>query len=240
MTNDATPEPPDPNPAAGTPTNAAPAPVTPAAPEPADEAPGLLTRLARAIDRALAERPKLTGWALTCHMILDSLGGQSLLCGPKVLEKFRELQRRHDNAVATINAHTRPAARDAWIAHGAKLADAIGGGTVTEHRGRTREDFDLDFEAKVRASHEEMRRVYRESLPWCREIFDRFSEIANDRVEGMETHEREQHQNFGVRYVGPSNLIVSFKKAIETAGHRVTETPGGNLSVRDMIPYLDF
>jgi hypothetical protein len=226
-------ETPDPNPATGIP-----APET--APHSAPDSPNLLTRLARAIDRALAERPKLTGWALTCHMILDSQGGPGLLCGPKVLEKFRAWQARYDNAVATINSHTKLAARDAWIAHGATLADAIGSGKIEDHQGRTREDFETDFDAKVRASHEEMRRVYLECLPWCREIFDRFSEIATRRVEAMETHEREQHEDYGVPIAGPSALIVAFKKAIETAGHRVKEMPNGNLSVRDMIPYIVF
>jgi hypothetical protein len=226
---------PDPNPA-----ETAPAPAPETATTPAPDAPGLLERMFRVIDRALASNPKRSGWQQTCWMILDSQGGQEQIVGPKVLGKLRELQARYDRAIEVINSHTRLKAKDAWLAHQTNLADAIGGGTVTQHQGRTREDFESDFDLKVRAAHEEMRRVYRESLPWCREIFDRFSEIATSRVEYLEAGERERHEDYGVPYAGPSALIVAFKKAIETAGFRVKETSGGNLSPLDLIPYLDF
>lgn len=202
---------------------------------------GILGKIMRAVDWALSVNQKRTGWELTCYMILDGLGGQELILGPKTKEKFRAYQASYDHAVESINSHTEAEAKKAWQAHFQTLSEAASTGTSSQHEGWSLDDWKSDYEQKVRAAHAEMERIYRECFPFCQDVGQRFVSIATRKVNQMEQDERDRHENFGVPYTAPSNLVVSFKKSIFVADSRVkTMLSPGSTSPRSMLPYLDF
>jgi len=214
----------------------------PAAPtEVADTPPpaNILTYLVRAIDRALSANPKRDSWAQTCYTLLDTSGGMQLVCSQKTFQKLRDWEAGHQRCIEVVNSHTQDAARDAWMQNTAQIQSAIGTGTLAQHEGWTRADYEEDFDSKVRAAHAEQARIYLEALPACQAICERFVAVANRKAEYLETNERERHENFGVPYA-PSNLILAFRKAIKVAESRTVERPGGNASPRALLPYLDW
>jgi hypothetical protein len=216
--------------------------VLPAAPtEVADTPPpaNILTYLVRAIDRALSANPKRDGWAQTCYMLLDTSGGMQLVCSSGTFSKLRDFEAGHQRCIEVVNSHTQDAARDAWMQNTAQIQSAIGTGTLAQHEGWTRADYEEDFDSKVRAAHAEQARIYLEALPACQSICERFVAVANRKAEYLETNERERHESFGVPYA-PSNLIKAFKAAIKVAESRTVERPGGNASPRALLPYLDW
>jgi len=216
-------------------------PEKPAAPTKVADTPpaSILTYLVRAIDRAMSASPKRDSWAQTCYALLDTSGGMQLVCGQKTFQKLHDWQTAYDNCISAINAHTSIEAKKAWLENSKALASAISAGTLAQHDGWTLEDWEQDYDSKVRAAHGEMQRIYSEALPACQEICSRFVAVANRKAEYLETNERERHENFGVPYA-PSNLILAFRKAIKVAESRTVERPGGNTSPRSMLPYLDF
>ena len=213
-------------------------PEQPAVESPAAE-PGLLARIGTIISRALAADPKRAGWELTCYMLLESLGGQILIVGPKWLEKLRAWQVRYDRCIDAINSHTQAAAKQAWLAHSQTLADAITSGTIGQHQGRTLESWEADYDAKVRAAHVEMSKIYQECQPCAEEISARFVSIATRKVTAMEEAERQRHEEYGIKYLAPSNLVVAFKAAIKVAAVRTVQMPSGNASPKSMLPYIN-
>src|ERR1039458_4574410 len=203
-------------PAMATPAPAAIAPASTTPPAPTAGDPGqssILTRIARAIDRALASEPKRTGWELTAFMILDACGGQGLITSPSGLEKLRAWQQQHDRATSILNSHTHEAAYEAWQKHSATLGPAIQSDTL--------------------------QRICKESVTRCQAISERFVAAATRFTDRRQDSERNSHDHFGIPYT-PSAIVLSFRKAIQVAEKRTEYSPYGNWSPRQMLPYINF
>ena len=233
-------------------------PETPAPETPASEA--IETAVAPAPDPAWVEEPKQVpniferladsarswlksqtrqGWPLMVFLLLESVGGWTRICGPKMREKLRSLQAQNEACIDTINSHTSDKAKEAWLDHGQKLSKAIGGGNIAEIRGRTREEVEQDFDQKVRAAHAEMRRIYIETLPIAKTLTLRMVSILEGRLVGIEESERSRYLQYGLDY-SESPLLRELKKSVRTASARATEVAGATTSPRDLIPWLDF
>jgi hypothetical protein len=219
-------------------TNATPESIVPAAPvtPPAN----ILKQFVRAIDRALADDPKRTGWALTCYALLRSQGGQRLVINPADVAKLAEWQRQHDKAMKVADKHGADAAKAAWVAHIEKMGAAIQADELGNHTPKTLEDWEAEFEQKQLAAQAEMNRIYLECQPACEVFTQRLLDLVGKHVDNLESGERRKHSDYGVEYSGPSNLIKHFRKAMEIAKNRVALNQYGNSSPREMVPWLTF
>jgi hypothetical protein len=229
-------------PAMATPAPAAIAPASTTPPAPTAGDPGqssILTRIARAIDRALASEPKRTGWELTAFMILDACGGQGLITSPSGLEKLRAWQQQHDRATSILNSHTHEAAYEAWQKHSATLGPAIQSETLHEQDGWSREDWEQDYQQKINAASADLQRICKESVTRCQAISERFVAAATRFTDRRQDSERNSHDHFGIPYT-PSAIVLSFRKAIQVAEKRTEYSPYGNWSPRQMLPYINF
>jgi hypothetical protein len=208
--------------------------VTAAPPAPEN----LLKRLVRAIDRAIAADPKRTGWELQCFMLLQSCGGHRCICNSADYAKLVDWQKQHDRINEWINSRTHNDAVADFEAHQGKMATAIHKGSVEDETGATLQHFQDSLQMKLDASKRDLQRIYLECQPMCEDFAGRFVALAEQRVNGMEKEERSKHDYFGIPYAGPSNLILTFRKAIHVAKCRVVPSEFGNASPRQMLPYF--
>jgi hypothetical protein len=225
-------------------TTKAPEPETPvatteAAP-PAFELPqaGILDKIVRAIDRAISADPTRTEWALTTFMILESAGGHRLIIGKDGLATLKDLQNQHDTVIKFINNHNPDASRKAYEESQKTLAAAIHAGTAHDMTGKSRADFEQDYLHQQNAAKLDLTRIYKQALPICSVVSDRFVALASKKTDDMENADRDRHDYYGVTYDGPSNLIKAFRRAIKIAQSRTVEAGYGNYSPRQMCPYL--
>jgi len=216
----------------------APAAIVPAAPLAPPE--NILKQFVRMIDRALADDPKRFGWELTCYVLLRTSGGQRLIINSADVTRLADWQAQHERVIQAMNDHGPDRAKADWMEHQKELARKIHTGELEDAVGMTVDELEKSYLILQNAFQEDLRRIYQECQPCCEELSERFLAIAVKRVDGIEKAEREQHENYGVQYGGPSNLIKSFRKALEIAKNRVVFNEFGTASPRQMVPYLTF
>jgi hypothetical protein len=208
--------------------------TTPPAPE------NILTRIVRAIDRAMSAEPKRTGPALTFAMILDSAGGQDHYVSPSALAQFRAWQKLHDLNLDILLNTSPQTAKAAWMKHQEFLQSAIHAETVSEQTGHSYEDFEKSHEQKIAAAKENMQKIYRDMWPLCSTVAARCIEVAEAQVKKLEASERARHEWYGVPFSAPSAIVTTFRDAIAMARVRSQFMENGQASPRLILPYLNF
>ena len=179
------------------------------------------------------------GWPLMVFLMLESVGGWTRICGPKMRKAAQSLQAQHEECRDVINNHTTTTAYQAWQAQGKKLSSAIGSGTITEHTGRTREDWEADFDQKTRSAHARQREIYIDFQPIAQVLTARMVAILKDKLALIEESERSRYLAYGLDY-SESPLLRELKKSVRTAEARATEIPNATTSPRDCLPWFDF
>jgi hypothetical protein len=214
-------------------------PVPAPAPEVIDPTPRLniLTRLVRAIDRALASDTKRTGHALIIHMILDTEGGQETFIGKSDLDTLRAWQARYDrNLNFMLNA--RPDTD--WLNHQKDVRDGIESEITGDLHAMSRDEFTKAHMERVEAARLNLEAIYQECFPLCSAIAYLAIEIAEKKVRGREKREREECAYYGVTNAGPSAIVQSWRAAIQFARMRSTFVQNGRAAPRDIIGYINF
>ena len=227
-----------------TPATAAPAAeAAPVAPEvitapPAPE--NILTRIVRAIDRAMSAETKRTGPALAFARLIDSAGGQDHFVSPSALAQFRAWQKLHDLNLDVLLNTSPQTAKIAWMKHQEVLQDSIHAETIGEQTGHSYEDFEKSHEQKIAAAKENLQKIYCDCYPLCSTVAARCIEVAEAQTKKRETYEREQHEWYGVTFPGPSAIVRTFREAISMARVRSQFMENGQASPRLILPYLNF
>jgi hypothetical protein len=178
------------------------------------------------------------GWPLMVFLMLNSVGGWTRICGPKMRKAAQELQAQHEACREVINSHTPATANQAWQAQGKKLSSAIGSGTITEHTGRTREDWEADFDQKLKSAHARQREIYISFQPIAQVLTARMVAILKEKLVRIEEDERSRYLIYGMDY-SESPLLKELRKSVRTAEARATEIPNATTSPRDCVPWFD-
>jgi hypothetical protein len=215
--------------------------TTPApAPEIAPQKPGIIERIATALDRALAAPVKRNGWERTCWMILDANGGAlGQIVTKDELAKLSDWQRQWDRALKATESFGHESAKREFAKHQADLGAAIQSESIGTTTGRPFETIATEQVAKQDAAKQEMIRIHRESGELAMQIGGRFCRLADKFIAGKEAFEKHQHESFGISY-RPSALILALKEARTMAWKRSEPIEFGNLPPKMMLPYLDF
>lgn len=211
-------------------------PAADAAPLDDDQRPNILTRIVRAIDRAL-EAGKRAPHEQACYIILDTTGGQRLILDPSEKAKLIDWQKQHDALIQFIQKTTRKDSHLAFELHQKAVAKSIHAGTTIE--AKSVEAFEKDFEAKMEAAKLDLKRIYKECHPLAVDIGYRFNALAVKRVNDLEASERYKYENYGLPY-SPSPLIQHLRKSVTIANARLNFNEFGNASPKQLLPYLNF
>jgi hypothetical protein len=215
-------------------------PATALAPEVATDQPdkpNIVTRFFRAIDRALVGNPNRTGHSLTLAMIVDTAGGQETWLGKADVERLRLWQARYEkNLNFMLNAN--PTAD--WLKHQAMVRSRIEAETAGELHALSRSEFERAHLERVEGARLNLEQIYVECFPLCAAIANRVIAIAEERCKSREAQERKEHDHYGVKFDGPSNIVRSFRAAIQYARMRSTFVTSGRAAPRDIIGYINF
>jgi hypothetical protein len=201
---------------------------------------GILTRLARAIDRAISANPNRTGHAQVAAMILETTGGQNMIVTEKTLARLREWNKKYAINLDVVLNYTPQNARLMFAKQQEEIQAAIHSGKLDGVSAQPVEHWHLDYEQKLQAAKANMCQIYEECLPVCQGIAAGFIEVAEIKVSQRETYEREIHDFYGIPYGGPSNIVLAFKKAIAFARTRSTPVQNGSASPEIILPYINF
>lgn len=200
----------------------------------------IITKLVRAIDRAMSAEPKRTGHARIMAMILDASGGQAKYVSPAALKQLREWQRLYDLNLKLLTGTDFQTSKTAWLSHAESLGKSIHDETHHELTGYTLEDFKKSHEAKLEAARVNLQKIYHEAFPLCSTVAERCIAAAAAYTQQHEEHDRERHEWFGVAYSGQSAIVRAFREAIQMAVVRSKFVELGHASPSTILPYLNF
>lgn len=154
------------------------------------------------------------------------------------LDKLRAFEKAFIEAAAIMNKHTVLTAHQDFAVHQSALKAAVVSGTLDDHDGWTRQDFEEDALQKSNAAKAAMKEITNESSPLAREICERFCALANQTAGAVECAESSEFLKWGVDY-RPSALVEALKKLPELMRRRVPSSGLAEVQVSRMLPYLN-
>ena len=149
------------------------------------------------------------------------------------LADLARLQKEHDTASQASLKYVPINAKQAWLDHEKTLVQSIRTGTTDEKDGWSRQDFEDDFRRKQIAAKQAACDVAAEAAPIARIIAARFSTLAGNFADAIETREKADAEKFGLIY-SPSPTVCTLRDCATTAMQRC----GGNAAPKTMLPYI--